>query len=110
MTQIQLKRFLLRRTAIELFLKDSTNYFLNFANGTERNQVLRAILQQRPRHLRYTGEKTPGDVLRKSKLTEKWQKRQISNFDYLMALNTIAGRTYNDLTQYPVFPWGMNEI
>jgi hypothetical protein len=22
-----------------------------------------------------------------------------------MQLNTIAGRTYNDLTQYPVFPW-----
>lgn len=29
----------------------------------------------------------------------------ISNFDYLMALNTIAGRTTNDLSQYPVFPW-----
>jgi hypothetical protein len=22
-----------------------------------------------------------------------------------MQLNTIAGRTYNDLQQYPVFPW-----
>lgn len=22
-----------------------------------------------------------------------------------MALNTLAGRTYNDLNQYPVFPW-----
>lgn len=22
-----------------------------------------------------------------------------------MHLNTIAGRTYNDLMQYPVFPW-----
>ncbi len=22
-----------------------------------------------------------------------------------MQLNTIAGRTYNDLSQYPVFPW-----
>ena len=22
-----------------------------------------------------------------------------------MQLNTIAGRTYNDLAQYPVFPW-----
>ena len=24
---------------------------------------------------------------------------------YLMHLNTISGRTYNDLNQYPVFPW-----
>lgn len=22
-----------------------------------------------------------------------------------MHLNTISGRTYNDVTQYPVFPW-----
>ena len=29
----------------------------------------------------------------------------MSNFSYLMALNTLAGRSYNDLTQYPVFPW-----
>jgi hypothetical protein len=29
----------------------------------------------------------------------------MSNFEYLMLVNTFAGRTYNDLSQYPVFPW-----
>lgn len=24
---------------------------------------------------------------------------------FTLKLNTIAGRTYNDLSQYPVFPW-----
>ncbi|KAF7247392.1 WD repeat- and FYVE domain-containing protein 4 [Varanus komodoensis] len=33
------------------------------------------------------------------------ERREISNFDYLMYLNTLAGRTYSDLMQYPVFPW-----
>ena len=28
--------------------------------------------------------------------------REIGNFDYLIQLNTIAGRTYNNLAQYPV--------
>ncbi|GCB70946.1 hypothetical protein scyTo_0001416 [Scyliorhinus torazame] len=37
--------------------------------------------------------------------TQKWQKGEMSNFEYLMHLNTLAGRTYNDLMQYPVFPW-----
>ncbi|OBS68339.1 hypothetical protein A6R68_03116, partial [Neotoma lepida] len=32
-------------------------------------------------------------------------KRELSNFEYLMYLNTLAGRTYNDYMQYPVFPW-----
>jgi hypothetical protein len=35
----------------------------------------------------------------------RWQNNEISNFQYLMHLNTLAGRGYNDLTQYPVFPW-----
>ncbi len=36
---------------------------------------------------------------------QRWQAGKISNFQYLMYLNTLAGRSYNDLTQYPVFPW-----
>ena len=44
-------------------------------------------------------------ITRASNMTTKWQRREISNFEYLMFLNTIAGRTYNDLNQYPVFPW-----
>lgn len=35
-------------------------------------------------------------------MLQKWVLREISNFEYLMQLNTIAGRTYNDLSQYPV--------
>ena len=47
----------------------------------------------------------PRTVLSKSRLTELWRKRKISNFQYLMQLNIMAGRTFNDITQYPVFPW-----
>lgn len=36
---------------------------------------------------------------------ERWRRREISNFEYLMTLNTLSGRSYNDLTQYPIFPW-----
>ena len=45
------------------------------------------------------------DVLKRSQITQKWVNREISNFEYLMALNTISGRTYNDLNQYFIFPW-----
>lgn len=37
--------------------------------------------------------------------SKRWQNGEISNFQYLMHLNTLAGRGYSDLTQYPVFPW-----
>ena len=38
-------------------------------------------------------------------VTRQWQARQISNLEYLFYLNTVADRSFNDLTQYPVFPW-----
>ncbi|RCK60725.1 Beige 1 [Candida viswanathii] len=37
--------------------------------------------------------------------TKKWKMGEMSNFYYLMIINTLAGRTFNDLSQYPVFPW-----
>ncbi|ETO22253.1 WD repeat and FYVE domain containing 3, partial [Reticulomyxa filosa] len=40
-----------------------------------------------------------------SVVTKRWENGQLSNFAYLMFLNTLAGRSYNDITQYPVFPW-----
>ena len=34
-----------------------------------------------------------------------WNQGEITNFEYLMELNKLAGRTFNDLMQYPVFPF-----
>ena len=36
---------------------------------------------------------------------EAWQKGMITNGDYLLYLNFISHRSFNDATQYPVFPW-----
>ena len=70
---------------------------------------------------------SPQQLFKKSSMTAKWERREITNFEYLIYLNTIAGesasvhtdgsfstdvlsspgagRSYNDLNQYPVFPW-----
>lgn len=39
------------------------------------------------------------------RVTAAWQHARISNFDYLLYLNLAAGRSFNDLAQWPVFPW-----
>lgn len=41
--------------------------------------------------------------------TEKWVKRKISNFKYLMILNMFSGRTFKDPSQYPVMPWVLSD-
>eukprot|EP01102_Stenamoeba_stenopodia_P003313 TRINITY_DN1325_c0_g1_i2.p1 TRINITY_DN1325_c0_g1~~TRINITY_DN1325_c0_g1_i2.p1 ORF type:complete len:734 (+),score=167.59 TRINITY_DN1325_c0_g1_i2:1-2202(+) len=102
--EVHLRRYLLRRSALEIFLVDRTNYFLNFKKR-DRNKVYNKIIQLKPPNLVWYESGSPEEILKRSFYTRLWQTRQMSNFDYLMQLNTIAGRTYNDLTQYPVFPW-----
>ncbi|XP_026014158.1 neurobeachin-like protein 1 isoform X2 [Astatotilapia calliptera] len=100
--EVHLRRYNLRRSALEIFLIDQTNYFLNFKKEA-RNKVYSRMLLLRSLNLYET--RSPQELLKASGLTQKWVNREISNFDYLMQLNTIAGRTYNNLAQYPVFPW-----
>ncbi|NXO23623.1 NBEL2 protein, partial [Cisticola juncidis] len=102
--EVHLRRYNLRRSALELFFIDQANYFLNFRKKV-RNKVYSCILGLRPPNQTYLGSRSPQELLKASGLTQKWVLREISNFEYLMQLNTIAGRTYNDLSQYPVFPW-----
>ena len=40
---------------------------------------------------------------------ENWSKWKISSLKFLMLLNLYASRTYQDLNQYPVFPWIITE-
>ena len=39
------------------------------------------------------------------KVTAAWQQGKLTNLDYLLFCNLAAGRSFNDLTQWPVFPW-----
>ena len=34
---------------------------------------------------------SPQQLFKKSSMTAKWERREISNFDYLMYINTVAG-------------------
>ena len=65
-------------------------------------KVYNSIASLRTPNLTRVGIRKPARLLQSSGLTQRWVKREISNFDYLMHLNNIAGRTYNDLNQYPV--------
>ena len=41
--------------------------------------------------------------------TEKWSYGYIDTYSYIMILNTLSGRTFCDLAQYPVYPWILND-
>lgn len=41
-------------------------------------------------------------------VVHKWVYGEISNFDYLMFLNNLAGRNFHDPNHYPILPWVMD--
>mmetsp|Transcript_22706 Transcript_22706/g.34653 ORF Transcript_22706/g.34653 Transcript_22706/m.34653 type:complete len:1674 (+) Transcript_22706:80-5101(+) len=45
-----------------------------------------------------------------SALTRAWRKGHISNFDYLLRLNAIAGRSFHDPGNYPIMPWVLSNF
>uniref|UniRef100_A0A8D0WEU7 Cytochrome P450 family 20 subfamily A member 1 n=1 Tax=Sus scrofa TaxID=9823 RepID=A0A8D0WEU7_PIG len=100
--EIHLRRYNLRRSALEIFHVDQSNYFLNFKKEVRNKVYSRLLSLHSPNSY---GTRSPQELFKTSGLTQKWVNREISNFDYLIQLNTMAGRTYNDLAQYPVFPW-----
>uniref|UniRef100_A0A667II89 Neurobeachin like 1 n=1 Tax=Lynx canadensis TaxID=61383 RepID=A0A667II89_LYNCA len=107
--EIHLRRYNLRRSALEIFHVDQSNYFLNFKKEVckmlpfWKNKVYSRLLSLHSPNS--YGTRSPQELFKASGLTQKWVNREITNFDYLIQINTMAGRTYNDLAQYPVFPW-----
>ncbi|KAK9080847.1 hypothetical protein SSX86_000606 [Deinandra increscens subsp. villosa] len=109
-------RYLLRYTAIEIYFNDSSApIFFNFSSNKEAKDVGSLIVSTRNESVFLKGYKDKSGVIsfvdRRVSIElaetarESWRRRDITNFEYLMILNTLAGRSYNDLTQYPVFPW-----
>uniref|UniRef100_A0A8D2AKB2 WDFY family member 4 n=1 Tax=Sciurus vulgaris TaxID=55149 RepID=A0A8D2AKB2_SCIVU len=106
--ELRQARFLLQDIALELFFQNGYSKFLVFHNS-DRSKVFKSFCSLQP-SLKGKGVTEDPLGLRKypsfdRTMLQRWQKRDISNFEYLMYLNTLAGRTYNDYMQYPVFPW-----
>ncbi|CDQ88406.1 unnamed protein product, partial [Oncorhynchus mykiss] len=105
---VRFMRFLLEENALEIFMQNGYSTFLVFFNKDHVSafkrlcSVVPALIGRGVAEVITNARKTP--VMEKTTQV-KWQRGDISNFEYLMHLNTLAGRTYSDLMQYPVFPW-----
>ncbi|KAI5288803.1 hypothetical protein KEM54_004847 [Ascosphaera aggregata] len=125
------RRFLFRDVALEIFFNDGRSYLLTLMTSENRNDLYGYLLQRAPQISNSSNNHQGSEIWRFEALrsddstaqffgskfvsvfsqssthpaTRKWIKGEMSNLHYLMLVNTFAGRTFNDLTQYPVFPW-----
>jgi hypothetical protein len=93
-----------RPRAIEVFSRFSRSFLFAF-DDQKSFDVLRRISNLRGwGSVRVQTQPSP-EYFQSLQLTQKWMNRELPTFEYLMALNFISGRTFNDARMYPVFPW-----
>lgn len=82
--------------ALEIYTSNLSFFFV-FSIEEDRKKFLTSskIFFKQP----YESEEEVNEV------QNQWQKGWISNFELLITLNNIAGRSLNDLSQYYIFPW-----
>jgi hypothetical protein len=89
------KKFMQQRTALEVYTVSGRSFLFNL-------YTIKAIRRVVP----FLGDKFKTSSNQSVQpWTKLWKTGQISNLEYLMALNKYSGRSYSDLGQYLVFPW-----
>ena len=96
------KRFLLMWQALEIYLKNGKSYFFNLLSYDNKNSLLEELEKVKEIKKLIHGK----NFLSQNKLLSKgWKNGVISTFENLLILNKYGSRSFNDCTQYPVFPW-----
>jgi hypothetical protein len=95
------KTFMHVLCALEVYCKDGRSYLFNLFQ-TEILLNLRDMMVSCPEFAGvYTDNGREGIL----QWTKRWKQREVSNLEYLVMLNRYSSRSYNNLNQYPVFPW-----
>lgn len=82
--------------ALEVFTRSSLEtLLLCFQFPRQRDSVL-SVLKSKNESI------TEPDL---QSATKCWMQGMLPSFDYLMLLNRLSNRSFQDISQYPIFPW-----
>lgn len=95
-----------KTTAIEILTSDRLNFFIDFQNEDVWNSVVENLSK---RIKNFQPKLSFSSLFQTSRYTQMWKQREISNFEYLMLVNILSGRSFNDLSQYPFLPWVLTD-
>ena len=124
------RKYYYKNSGLEIYTTTNKSFYLNFKYEVDREHVLLEISNKTKNLVQIIDDtkdnnKIFGNILgygnslfflkkkkykkdkkiKVSKKIKEWKNWKISNFEFLMWLNIYSNRSYNDLSQYPVFPW-----
>ena len=99
------RRFLYSFQACEFYLKNGKSYYFNFYSEEKKIEFLSLFSNK---EFNPYGIKIISDLkteFKKKDFTNNWLNNKITTLEYLLFINKYSCRSYNDINQYPVFPW-----
>ena len=122
---IFLRKYYYKDSAIEIFTSKNKVYYLNFPDSFKRQNALNLLLSKfttkkeikifknkiigynvSPADNTYINfninNKEPDFIIN---ILDNWTDWNISTMELLLWLNILSNRSFNDISQYPVFPW-----
>lgn len=116
----------LKDEALEIFFREGSSVLMAFEGYANREHVFRLLPTERRLGAGSVGGAVGGagagagggedkdamvpvlchtDRSFVAMVVDAWRKGSIDNFEYILALNSAAGRSMYDLSRYPIFPW-----
>ena len=120
------RRYYFKVSAIEIFTADKKSYLFKMDHAKLEDVLtkIKFYLKSKPIYIEYKKHYQnigflnsdsiannmnkimyQNNYMNLSELYEKWKKWEISTMRLLMLINIYANRSFNDVNQYPVFPW-----
>ena len=123
------RRYYYKNSGLEIFTNSNKSFYFNFKFEEDREIVINEILSKLKDCAKIIDDlkeskdgfeniigydnctflkKKKVKKVKMSKRIDSWKEWEISNFELIMWLNIYGNRSFNDLSQYPVFPWLIN--
>ena len=107
-----IKKIIKRRTflmyqSLEIFCRSGKKFFFNLykiENCENAFKILSSVKETLREKVKFEfiTENTTKEV---KKIVNEVRTEAIDNYTYLLKLNDLSSRTFNDTNQYPIFPW-----
>ena len=92
-------------TAIEVYLHSGKSYLLDFF-PQKCAPVIAAIKEMKVQTNQFIFQtESSQQLVKELDIVGKWNSGELTNYEFLLLLNIYSGRSFNDIHNYPVFPW-----
>ena len=126
------RKYCFRDNSLEIYTSNHRSYYFKFKNNEKRNKFLEHLLSLLNKDSSmfkklykpiysinennkkitlgyYKDVENNNEYSSISSIKELWKDNKISTLEYFMWINVYGNRSYRDISQYPVFPWIIDE-